>query len=558
MSLNFGQKSSRQFDKGDENECVINKAIFFFFDEDGNQVAKPFITTNKGNEDASGTEGPGTLKPVDDNGLITKTGAIVLLKNPSSLPTRLVVVLNPSSRLESKTLGGLTINNLQALQGYYILNVEPDKNAWKAGDKPVCEPDIFTITNSRYITNGENKLGTQISHSDFHKTVAEAKANPVIVPVERIISRVNITVSDQLKKTLNPDSESNNNIVTVDGQEETVDVEFTGCWLDNVNNQSYLFKKLDNYDFSWSWNDVPNYRSYWATPASPINGYQHYRYSDQKQLTTALSLYTLENTDQDNPTQLVVAARLKFPATKSKSLQQASVHPRRGLLYYKGKFYTKEKIEQVLVNHSILAKYYIKDNEGNYHNLKAADYTNSLSPAADDLNQVEFYDLPVDIKSSTTSIRLSQIDCSVLKSYEIYLVPQLNARTTQVYELDKSGNYVLNKTREQINDEWATNSELHFKVMFWRQMKAYYYIPVKHIIESHKNAVIRNHIYRLKINSVRGLGTPVSDTGKDYTLEEYVNDPEIIPEKPQYVKSYIGVEFNVLPWRDVEIPIDFK
>ena len=56
------------------------------------------------------------------------------------------------------------------------------------------------------------------------------------------------------------------------------------------------------------------------------------------------------------------------------------------------------------------------------------------------------------------------------------------------------------------------------------------------------NGVVRNHIYKVNLQGIYGLGTPVIDPGLP-----------IDPERPTLERpSYIQARINVLPWRVVE------
>lgn len=520
MSVKLDADDNKEFNKGREDERTIENAIFFFFDNEGKQVAEPVKTTNK------------------ENGLI-------LLEDPTNIPTRLVTIVNPTSRLKTKNLKELDIDDLKNIQGYYILNKEPDSSEWKI-EKPSRKPDIFTMSNSSYVENGVSNFGTPIYTNDFYKKKEDALDNPVIIPVERVVSKIHVETKDS----------KNKNTIIVDGKEEEVSIEITGCWLDNMNNQSYLFKRInDNYDFIWKWNDTSNKRSYWAEPAKPYERYQHYRYSDQIEIDKnkeTCELYALENTDQDHPTQLVVAARLKFKNETNKYLKNAKNHERRGLFCYKGKYYTKENLQHVLMTHEYFNQFYVKryieENKYEYCHIGSPEYE-----YADEnmhfgeeylkgkyVHEVEYYNIPTDMKSNAANKKVNELKRKDLdlKAYEIYLIPQLTESTKSIYK--KEGDKYTEIDRETINEEWANNPEMRFKVKFWRQMKTYYYVPINHIKGSNKKAIIRNHLYNITIKSIHGLGTPVPDT-----------ENEIIPVTPTNDNTYIDFTIEVTPYEKI-------
>ena len=79
--------------------------------------------------------------------------------------------------------------------------------------------------------------------------------------------------------------------------------------------------------------------------------------------------------------------------------------------------------------------------------------------------------------------------------------------------------------------------------------KAYYYIPIRHLGAATTDpayyGVVRNHWYKVKVNSLKGFGTPVYDDTKT-----------IIPTIPDDSNTYLAAQINVLQWRVVEQSVD--
>lgn len=53
--------------------------------------------------------------------------------------------------------------------------------------------------------------------------------------------------------------------------------------------------------------------------------------------------------------------------------------------------------------------------------------------------------------------------------------------------------------------------------------------------------VVRNHIYKVNLTGIFGLGTPVFDP-----------DEIIIPEKPEEKDVYLAADIRILSWRIVD------
>jgi hypothetical protein len=85
-------------------------------------------------------------------------------------------------------------------------------------------------------------------------------------------------------------------------------------------------------------------------------------------------------------------------------------------------------------------------------------------------------------------------------------------------------------------------------VKLWNDGKTYYFLPIAHLADSGKNAIVRNHVYKMNLNSVSGLGTPVPNA-----------DKVIVPEKVEGDElSYIAASVYVLKWKVVENNVDLN
>lgn len=82
-----------------------------------------------------------------------------------------------------------------------------------------------------------------------------------------------------------------------------------------------------------------------------------------------------------------------------------------------------------------------------------------------------------------------------------------------------------------------------------KEGKAYYYIPISHLGAATTDlayyGVVRNHWYKVKVNSLKGFGTPV-----------YEDTKTIIPTIPDDSNTYLAAQINVLQWRVVEQSVD--
>lgn len=84
--------------------------------------------------------------------------------------------------------------------------------------------------------------------------------------------------------------------------------------------------------------------------------------------------------------------------------------------------------------------------------------------------------------------------------------------------------------------------------MEWKDGRSYFYVPVEHLGHEPQNiGVVRNHVYKLNIESISGLGTPVYDPNE-----------EIIPEKPAEEEYYVAAKIEILKWKVVNQSVDLK
>lgn len=87
-------------------------------------------------------------------------------------------------------------------------------------------------------------------------------------------------------------------------------------------------------------------------------------------------------------------------------------------------------------------------------------------------------------------------------------------------------------------------------ILYWKDGKTYFYTTIKQQgfvglvgggTDNYLNGVVRNHIYKVNLTGIYGLGTPVIDPGSP-----------IDPERPDDERpSYLQAKISILPWRVV-------
>lgn len=489
VAVNFtmsGNTSSRAFgdggfDAGTADEVTVKKAIFFFLDADGRACADPSVIGN-------GTE---TVLNnwVDGTGSVDKkSGKVIVMKNPTSVPASIVAILNPTADLT----GRKSLADLKKITEDYA-NAE------------LTTTGKFVMSNSVYMDgNGNEIIGTPVKKENLYEVSSEttptdndilAAITPVTIPVEKVVAKVNVTETAGLQGEVNE---------KVDGSDKNITVKVAGWWLDNTNPESYLIKHINT---SWTgtwWNDAANSRSYWAVPSNGT--LEHQAYSTNK-----TDIYCQENTDQTNHTQLVVAAKLLIdnqPAT---------------LVKWRGNMYTENGFKTEFANLAEVQQYYY--------------CTNPEAGAGVDKEYATITTAHLDFAFNTNDEDLGIAD------YEA--VVNLKANAPAIYT-------IANKVATEVTPA-TVNATLKglAKVQLWKDGQTYFYTSINHNADSEyaKYGIIRNHLYKLTLNSIAGLGTPVPNGDK-------VIIPGRVPTETEY--SYIAAEVEILKYKVITQGVDLQ
>ena len=96
-------------------------------------------------------------------------------------------------------------------------------------------------------------------------------------------------------------------------------------------------------------------------------------------------------------------------------------------------------------------------------------------------------------------------------------------------------------TKDEINARLAKVEP----AMVYKDGMTYYFTEIRHsgsAGSSSEYGVVRNHVYRVNISQIKGLGTPVYD--KDINIET--------PQRPIDKMAYVAAEVRILSWRMVK------
>jgi len=278
----------------DADEIAVSGATILFFDGDV-QVADPFNTAKY---DGTAVGDGATWTPVADGNIDWTHEAVIVLKNAVKNPTSIVAILNALPE-------GVTVSRSTTMPQLLAL----------AGDFRKADAKNFVMTNSVYLdAKKKAQIGAPVTADNVQKTADLAKANPVTIYVEKVVAKAKLTNG----------KDTDTGVTTKPKAGETtgkkISVTVDKWWLDNTNPQSFLVKNLaTSYTElgNWSgWNDAANFRSYWATAYGITDDTaEHSEYTKGVALDNVI--YAQENTNQDIPTQLVVAATLTVEGAKA-------------------------------------------------------------------------------------------------------------------------------------------------------------------------------------------------------------------------------------------------
>ena len=556
------------FEYGTDDENKAEKALFFLF-KGSNDDSELYKVNNQSyievNVNGSGTVNTPAVERIYNTVLVIDG----VKDDPTTNVKSIVCVLNAPANLKSATISkisdlkALIYDNSISIAGSFIMT-----NSVYTNDGNITTPTSKTVKNT------ENK---DISVSLVKKSAAEAQQDPVEIYVERVVAKVEATF-----KSGSGESWFDNQSAkpTIDGVETQLGITITGIEVANIAKKSYLFKSVTGASPTpssgiWSLTnvfDATNKRSYWETVPEIGTGDNQMELDNKSYNTivtestsstpstteeggttgdgnTALSsivntytgdnhfkCYIQPNTLDDDATNIkIYKTCILVTAQLTKDNQ-----PMTDLAYIRGGYTTLDNAKDVVAAYLATKGYYKKIEE-------TGQETRYEQLSASDLKWVNKYDF----KENTEE--RSQL--SWLKDYEV--VAQIdNEKVTKLY--NSKGEEIENGvTNANKHLRAATESDAiakNYCARVFTDGMCYYFKEIDHssvlgqTTETHYYGVVRNHIYRLTLESIKGIGTPVFD-------------PEdlIIPQTPNNETTfYLGARVNVLAWKLATQNVNFE
>lgn len=487
-----GRAAVSGYEDGTAAESKINKIRFYFFHADGSAYGLKNATGGVDNyieKTTTTTAADGT----NTVGAITNT-ILVIEGTTKQAPASVIAVVNPESitpalDTNEKSLTDLT-NNLTGKQFYTIATNEN-----------------FAMTNSVYVEAGRTVCPSLVAgHIGTDKTTAEA--NPVNIYVERVVAKVGADLSPL---TADVDGTGKYGMQVGTYSSKDIYAVIDGWGVADENGTANVEKHITN---SWTdtnlgittWTTADYHRSFWETSVAfdASNAKVNHNFNDYKAAHNGI-VYTLPNTPTAATTDIYNNDLTKFLVTAT-------------------------------------LKY--KDGAGTWHNAEICKYQgveylgiDALKEAiATTFNMYYTYD-----GSDYTPIQAGDVDFTTtgtsLKDYQVS--PVLKTGKTY-YKKNPTGTGYTPLTTENIST---------YPAEVRKDGKAYYYIPIRHLGAATTDpayyGVVRNHWYKVKVNSLKGFGTPV-----------YKDTKTIIPTIPDDSNTYLAAQINVLQWRVVPQTVD--
>ena len=530
MSADSGTRAATDsygYEDGTALERLVKSAYFFFFDADGkpfNVTGAPATAPGGEKNHLSLTIGETTGK-VDPNVSDVKNAVLVLKTYKGVYPSKIVAVLNWTPTENTYTLAALhdvVANSLgNDTAGYVMSNsVYMDKNGNVVDAVPLTAANIKT-------------------------TADAAEAAPIEIYVERTAAKVVLTASKKIANTDNIFStQKPTTPILSTGVSSQIDVyvKLLGWELYNDYNTSSLLKNIDTeWDddaLGLTWNDIPYRRCYWATSqGGDYNDSFAWSYADPtaKGFKTEYGFGVAATNDE-------YKTRSTYTYCGENTNQKGTDKDLRTKVILKGQLMKEDTEAEDGYSPLELARWYGTEYAGN-EALRIA-VANSLK-----------YTLFYKDGENYVSIKPEHIECVAgvagAKAYEVgFQLSSTGAEKTWYQYSSEKGYVIFGDTGVTGDNVAKANAHLATvePALLYTNGQTYYIVDIRHLgNDSSKPAyygVVRNHVYQIDIESIKGYGSPVySGTSNIVTPPEYPVEDE---------SSYVAARINVLSWKVVQ------
>mgnify|MGYP000540152456 CR=1 FL=1 len=528
------------YEDGAPNEGDISAVRFFFFNSDGSAYIMKNKNVNYLELDASVSSAgdAGHLQTIEGK----TTAMLVIQGETKTAPAYMVAVVNPQtlSKLEDKAYRESQLRDEFTDKSFVKITTDGTGNKQYGG---------FVMSNSVYAENGARVCASSVSGHVEDKP-DEAAKNPVDIYVERVVAKAttNVNATNGMWKQISDGADAGKYKIKVG--EIFIDAEnkkdvyavVQGWGLADENRQALLEKMIDVNQTNLTsvilgidpWTSPDYHRCFWEasvgiTPAGGTNPNVNHKFSEITTPFGATPLYTCPNT----PTYAEAAG------VDGKFTSGVNTKP----------------YENTLTKVLVAAKLVYYDDANNAHPADICKYRGIQILGAENVKKQVAKDHPeywtVDPHDGSKHILLAPENLEYtktnltgsdpLKSYEVR--PVLKAGV-KVYKKKSDGSFETTDSNEELNKRLAESP-----VQVRNEGMTYYYTPIRHLAGTTDKwgyyGVVRNHSYRITINTISGFGTPV-----------YNPDEVIEPVIPKDTETYLAARINVLSWRVVPSGVD--
>ena len=472
-------EDSNEFEEGETEESFVGNVNFFLFKSDGNAFP------------VNGVSGRNYKTIKLENGM--REGQILSFSNQKGeYPAYIVAVLNMDER---------TIQPSYSLQNLYN-TLAPIRNA----------SNNFIMSNSVYADMEGNIINaTALEEENIRQSEEDAMENPVQIYVERISAKVELVAKgDVAGKDATYDTG-----VSIEGS--PIYVKVLNWELFNDYNQSIVLKHI--YPEEWGmtdkigflWNDPNRFRSYWAasyTGAFPEGN----TFNWSEGLEPGDVTYCGENTrkvEVDADDNVISDPRAKVIIKGQ--LVNVEGQPLE-MISWQDRLYKENSAVLNAVASLVSSQIFYKEGE-EYKCITKDDIKIMFGTGAPE---------ELGVKAFEAYFQLA--DASQSKNWYTY---------SSVNGYETAGADDVNEILADVEP-----------ALMYKDGMTYYYTDIRHSGSTGSDSefgVVRNHIYRVNITDISGLGTSVTDP--DVDIDE--------PEHPQEAETFVSAEVRILSWRVV-------
>ena len=521
------------YEDGTENEGAISAVRFFFFNSDGSPYIMKGTKENYKQLENTSVTGADHLYTIEG-----KTAAMLVIEGETkTAPAYMIAVVNPG-----------TLTNLKdiAYRESQLRDEFTDKQFVKIATDGTGKYSNFVMSNSVYAENGARVCASSVSGHVEENSEAATK-NTVDIYVERVVAKATTNVNTDKGWEQIASGADNGKYkikvgkINIDAEhEKDVYAVVQGWGLADENRTAELEKQIDVSSNNWTsttlgidpWTTPDYHRCFWSasvpfTPSSGSNPIVNHAFSAFTTPFGTTPLYTCPNTlsyeefkasnnyekPYDNTlTKVLVAAKLVYYDDQNNS-HPADICKYRGIQILGA----DNVLKQVAKDHS---EYWTEDPTNPSKHVLLA---------------------PTDLVYTRENLAGSTTDG--LKSYEVRPVLKANVKVYKK-KSDGSGSFETTDSNDELNALLAQSP-----VQVRKDGMTYYFTPIRHLAQNKTEmgyyGVVRNHSYRITINTISGFGTPV-----------YNPDEVIDPVIPKDTETYLAARINVLSWRVVTSDVD--